>query len=130
MLYLRVGRSPAIQFPTHAKHLHGCRTAAGVHVNLSQQTAILHADGDFMGQTIDQQSRHAKGAEKHREISRRLDSFAREARDIVEKHIGAPVYTGGDDVLAFMPLHTVLACAQKLAKEFAERLAPFTYDEK
>ena len=45
MLYFRVGRSPAIQFPTHAKHLHGCRTAAGVHVNLSQQTAILHADG-------------------------------------------------------------------------------------
>jgi CRISPR-associated protein Cmr2 len=47
----------------------------------------------------------------------------------VKKHVGAPVYTGGDDVLAFLPLHTVLACAKELAEQFRERLRPFPYKE-
>jgi len=91
--------------------------------------AILLADGDFMGQAIDEQSKHEQGAGKHREISHVLDGFAGDAREIVKKYTGAPVYAGGDDVLALMPLHTVLACAQELAKEFSKRLAPFKYDK-
>ncbi len=91
--------------------------------------AILLADGDSMGQAIDEQSKHEKGAGKHREISQALDGFAGDVREIVEKHTGALVYAGGDDVLAFMPLHAVLACAKELAEEFAKRLAPFTYNK-
>jgi CRISPR-associated protein Cmr2 len=92
--------------------------------------AILRADGDFMGQTIDEQSRHEQGTDRHCKISQALDGFAREVHKIVEKdHAGALVYAGGDDVLALMPLHTVLACAKELAKEFAERLTRFKYGE-
>ncbi len=32
-------------------------------------------------------------------------------------------------MLALMPLHTVLACAQELAEEFSKRLKPFEYDK-
>lgn len=90
--------------------------------------AILVADGDFMGAAIDAQTKHATGPDRHREISRVLAGFAEKARDIVKNHVGAPVYTGGDDVLAFMPLHTVLACAKELAAEFHKRLSPFPYE--
>jgi len=91
--------------------------------------AILVADGDFMGAAIDAQTKHATRSDRHREISRVLAGFAEDAHKIVrDDYIGAPVYTGGDDVLAFMPLHTVLACAQKLAAEFHERLKSFTHD--
>jgi CRISPR-associated protein Cmr2 len=89
--------------------------------------AILLADGDYMGKVIDEQSK--QGAGKHREISQALDSFARNVEKIIETYTGALVYAGGDDVLAFMPLDTVLACAQELAGEFARQLAPFSYDE-
>lgn len=91
--------------------------------------AILVADGDFMGRAIDAQTKHTTGPDKHRAISQVLAGFANDASDIVKKHVGAPVYTGGDDVLAFMPLHTVLACAKELAAEFHERLKSFPYDE-
>lgn len=91
--------------------------------------AILVADGDFMGAAIDAQTKHEKGPDRHREISKVLAGFAKDASEIVKKHVGAPVYTGGDDVLAFMPLHTVLACAKELADEFSKRLAPFSYKE-
>ena len=91
--------------------------------------AILVADGDFMGAAIDAQTEHEKGPVRHREISQVLAGFAKKAREIVkDEYLGAPVYAGGDDVLAFMPLHTVLNCAQKLAVEFHERLTPFPYD--
>ncbi len=92
--------------------------------------AIFRADGDFMGRAIDEQSKHEKGADNHRKISQTLDGFAGGVREIVEKqHAGALVYAGGDDVLALMPLHTVLACAQELAEEFSKRLKPFEYDK-
>jgi CRISPR-associated protein Cmr2 len=91
--------------------------------------AILLADGDFIGVAIDAQSKHAKEADKHREISRVLAGFSRDARKIVKNHLGTPVYAGGDDVLAFMPLHTVFACAKELAEEFSKRLTTFTYDK-
>ena len=92
--------------------------------------AILIADGDFMGAAIDAQTKHAKGADRHREISQVLAGFAKDACEIVKKHVGAPVYAGGDDVLAFMPLHTVLACAKELADKFREELKSFPYDGK
>jgi CRISPR-associated protein Cmr2 len=80
--------------------------------------ACLAADGDHMGAAID-----ALGsAEAHRGFSRELAKFARAARDIVESeaHLGSLVYSGGDDVLAFLPVSTALACADKLQSKFAE----------
>jgi CRISPR-associated protein Cmr2 len=88
--------------------------------------AILKADGDGMGTVIDAQAENANGQERHWQLSRALDTFASAVKQIVTKHDGALVYAGGDDVLAFVPLHTVLACAQKLDHAFREKLKGFT----
>lgn len=78
--------------------------------------AILVADGDGMGALID---KHVTD-EAHRELSRALDGFAGSARGIVDEHDGRLIYSGGDDVLAFLPLHRALECARALACRFAK----------
>jgi CRISPR-associated protein Cmr2 len=78
--------------------------------------AILVADGDGMGGHID----GLPTPEAHRALSRSLDGFAQSARGIVEAHDGRLVYSGGDDVLAFLPLHRAIVCAQAIAARFAE----------
>ncbi|HMA33297.1 MAG TPA: type III-B CRISPR-associated protein Cas10/Cmr2, partial [Chloroflexia bacterium] len=57
----------------------------------------------------------------HQALSTQLMAFAGAVREIVETaHRGALVYAGGDDVLAFLPLHTVLDCARALAERFTQ----------
>lgn len=80
--------------------------------------ALLLADGDFMGEFIDTQDSHSK----HQTLSQTLGEFAGQVQKIVEEHNGALVYAGGDDVLAFLPLHTVLNCAHTLAETFRRRM--------
>jgi CRISPR-associated protein Cmr2 len=88
--------------------------------------AILQGDGDKMGKAIELQD----GFEAHRALSRALDQFARQVRTTVEgKYGGELVYSGGDDVLAFVPLHRAVECAQALAGQFQEHLAGFPVDE-
>lgn len=83
---------------------------------------LLLADGDRMGAAID----HCATPEAHRTLSRALAEFAGSARAIVEdKHRGSLVYAGGDDVLAYVPLHTALACAKDLAADFRRKLGGF-----
>jgi CRISPR-associated protein Cmr2 len=82
--------------------------------------AILVADGDKMGKTI---SGIAK-ADDHREFSRDLGTFAREAGQMIVEHKGCLVYSGGDDVLAFLPVDRCLECARKLHDRFGELLKP------
>jgi CRISPR-associated protein Cmr2 len=84
--------------------------------------ACLAADGDGMGAAIEALA----SAEEHRAFSRELAKFARAARAIVEseKHLGSLVYSGGDDVLAFLPVSTALACADELRKRFADIVGP------
>jgi CRISPR-associated protein Cmr2 len=88
--------------------------------------AILLADGDGMGKVIDAQAKRKDGEEAHRTLSQSLNGFADKAREIVEnENQGALVYSGGDDVLAFIPLHRVLQCAQALQEDFRQKLEPF-----
>jgi CRISPR-associated protein Cmr2 len=85
--------------------------------------ALLHADGDNMGKVIDA----IDTLERHQELSRNLSIFAGKVRTIVENdHAGALIYAGGDDVLALVPLHTALPCADHLARTFYEQLQQFT----
>jgi CRISPR-associated protein Cmr2 len=85
--------------------------------------ALLHGDGDFMGRVINELATPPNGEEKHRAFSRQLDMFASGVRAIVEeKHLGALVYSGGDDVLALLPLHTVIKCAKELADSFVDKM--------
>lgn len=83
--------------------------------------AMLHADGDNMGKTISAQVTPAK----HRELSQAVSGFAAKVRQIVEDYGGSLIYAGGDDVLAMLPLHTVLGCARTLASSFSEEMSSF-----
>jgi CRISPR-associated protein Cmr2 len=88
--------------------------------------ALLQADGDGMGKAID----NIKNLVGHRKISQALSEFSKSVRKIVETtHEGALIYAGGDDVMALLPLHTVLACAQELSKKFRKTLKDFDYEE-
>jgi len=80
--------------------------------------AIIQLDGDSMGEKIDQ----CKDAEQHRKFSGSLAEFAKQVRNIVEKHHGTLIYNGGDDVLALAPLSQALPLARALAQTFSERV--------
>lgn len=76
--------------------------------------ALLVGDGDFMGRTINDMSDPAE----NRAFSGVLAGFADKARTIVTEHDGAPIFTGGDDVLALLPVHMALPCSAALATAF------------
>jgi CRISPR-associated protein Cmr2 len=80
--------------------------------------AILLADGDAMGQAIDTLASKKNGIKHHKQFSQKLDQFASSVRAIVESHWGTLIYSGGDDVLALLPLHSLLSCAKELHDEF------------
>jgi CRISPR-associated protein Cmr2 len=84
--------------------------------------AVLQADGDRMGATLDEAGRRA-GIPGQRAVAKALDAFSLGCRTIVDAHAGSLVYAGGDDVLALVPLHTALACARALASDFEGRMA-------
>ncbi len=83
--------------------------------------AILHGDGDWMGEAIDERDTE----KEYRKLSAALSAFAKEVKAIVEDHYGSLIYAGGDDVLALVPLHTVITCARKLADTFKGKLREF-----
>lgn len=81
--------------------------------------AVLVADGDKMGETISK----LNSREEHQSFSAELSRFAADAKRIVDEHRGVLVYAGGDDVLAFVPVHTCLHCARQLHDAFGTLLA-------
>lgn len=81
--------------------------------------AVLVADGDHIGEAISK----INSAGEHRDFSSNLSTFAGEARNIVEKsHHGYMVYSGGVDVLAFLPVDTCLKAARVLHDRFEEKV--------
>ncbi len=79
--------------------------------------ACLVADGDRMGKTL----QALDSPDKHRRFSAAVAEFASKAREIVErKHSGVLIYSGGDDVLAFVPLRDSLGCAETLRLAFGD----------
>jgi CRISPR-associated protein Cmr2 len=73
-----------------------------------------------MSKLIDKQT----SPSAHRAVSVALAGFASIVRSIVEgQYKGSLVYAGGDDVLAFLPLHNALACARELADQFKHQLS-------
>lgn len=85
---------------------------------VSPYYALLMGDGDGIGATINGLEKQ----EAHRQFSQTLAGFAGEAREIVARYQGAAIYTGGDDVLALLPLHTALQCAAELAAAFSQMI--------
>lgn len=56
----------------------------------------------------------------HAELSRRLGALAQELHAVVERHLGRVVYSGGDDLLAFLPLATALPCLSRIRETVRE----------
>lgn len=121
-----------------------------IHLRPSPYYALLVADGDSMGKVIDHLAKSGSAREAmgwHQKFSEALATFAGEAERIVKPASsaetdmtggdkitpgsdGVPIYTGGDDVLALLPLHTAIQCARQLASSFRETLADFHNEEK
>ena len=126
-------RDPRLLFPSRLKELisdeEKRRQAEGKLAELYQKLkkepypyyAILHADGDRMGKAISNQTT----VEGHRKLSTKLTEFSMKVKNIVQKHAGSLVYSGGDDVLALLPLHKALDCARELADRFKKDLEDF-----
>ncbi len=89
--------------------------------------AVLVADGDNMGKLIQSVST-LDGANGLRNVSRCLSNFAGKVEDEVQRHDGSLIYAGGDDVLAFAPLETVVSCAKALHDLFEREMAPCVPD--
>jgi len=78
--------------------------------------ALLIADGDNMGKVIDSKNDEIA----HRELSKLISEFAIAVPKIIKEFQGTCIYAGGEDILAYLPLHTALACAAKLEADFKE----------
>ncbi|MDT0329347.1 type III-B CRISPR-associated protein Cas10/Cmr2 [Nocardiopsis lambiniae] len=79
--------------------------------------AVLTADLDGLG---DHLSSPPVTAERHRAVSLRLEEVSEEhRRRIKEEHSGVTVYSGGDDLLAFLPAATALETARSCREAVA-----------
>ncbi len=88
----------------------------------SPYLSVLAADGDHMGEALSK----LQSPDEHRRFSRALARFAAEARESVNAHNGVLVYSGGDDVLAFVPIDRCLECARALHDRFGGALADWS----
>jgi len=95
-------------------------SAAGAGAEPCPYYAILLADGDHMGKAIEELT----SAEAHQSFSSELSKFAQSCRTLIRDHGGSPIYVGGDDILALLPLHTALRCARALNAAFAAAMQP------
>ena len=78
--------------------------------------ACLVADGDRIGRLLDE---NFTTPTEHRACSALLARFSAQARTTVEDHSGLLIYSGGDDVLAFLPVEHAVACADALRCTFS-----------
>ncbi len=69
--------------------------------NCHKYIAIVHADGDNLGETI---RKIGDKAEEVKKLSKTLFSFASKAVGEIDNYGGTNVYAGGDDLLFFAPV--------------------------
>lgn len=82
----------------------------------SHDDALNHSD--FLA-TLEPATKRSITPALHREISRRQSSLASgPLYAIVEQHLGRVIYSGGDDLLAFVPLPTLWHCLADLHQRF------------
>lgn len=88
--------------------------------------ALLMLDGDNMGKVFqgDTGKKHfGSGRARFQKITERLTTFGDKVQQIVEKkYNGELIYSGGDDVLAFLPTTQVVACAREIRQAFGEQI--------
>jgi len=95
------------------RQLQDARDAQGVRFGSAPVFyALLLADGDRLGQLV--------GSLGGETVGSALAAFTAAVPDLVQQHDGVTVYAGGDDVLALLPVPLALACADALAKAYAD----------
>jgi CRISPR-associated protein Cmr2 len=85
--------------------------------------AILLLDGDrmgdmFRGELQPHEQDWREGRRRYQRITEGLTQFSLKVRGIIQGHGGELIYAGGDDVLAFLPTATVIACAKEVREAF------------
>jgi CRISPR-associated protein Cmr2 len=95
--------------------------ALGHNGELNPYYAIMLADGDGMGGVIDAQ----QDVSMHRMLSKNLSRFAVAVPEIIKRHRGGLIYAGGDDVMAFIPLNSLLSCTKELATKYKEIMGQY-----
>ncbi len=88
------------------------------HYKPSEYYAVIMLDGDSIGEKLDK----IKEIDKHRKFSKTLSKLSKEFENIVKENYGALIYSGGDDVLALLPVENALDCAYKIQNEFKAKL--------
>lgn len=84
--------------------------------------ALLLADGDRMGDAVDRQ----RSIDAHRGLSKALSGFAEGVRQQLDGAFnGRLIYAGGDDILAYLPLHTLLRAIHHLSNAFRTQMASY-----
>lgn len=93
--------------------------------------AVLVMDGDHIGKWLTGAMGGRHGAPSYSvddeflsDFSGKLALVADQTPSVVDEHNGHPVYSGGDDALALLPLSAVLGCAAELRERYTEA-APF-----
>jgi CRISPR-associated protein Cmr2 len=80
----------------------------------NKYACVLMGDGDHMGLALDA----IADAQGHQCFSQQLGVFAANINDTIAQHDGTLIYAGGDDVMAYVPLHSALACADEVQQKF------------
>jgi CRISPR-associated protein Cmr2 len=83
--------------------------------------AVLVGDGDSMGDVISK----LVSVVELQAFSRCLSAFASTAEKVIRDLDGCPIYCGGDDVLALLPLHNLLATIAAVREAFAHQMASY-----
>lgn len=79
---------------------------------------LLVGDGDHMGKTLNT----LDAVEAHKRFSTAMNGFSQAMQTLIPGHGGGLIYSGGDDVMAYLPLHTGLACVCDIQKLFADAM--------
>lgn len=92
-------------------------------INLKQYhkyIAIVHADGDNMGETIE----NLKDDDQFNQFSKTLFDFDLKANEIIDDFQGETIFAGGDDLLFFAPVvdkgKSIFELIDSLSNEFKE----------
>ncbi len=100
--------------------LYSCLGEKGKKCQPRSYYALLIMDGDRLGALL---RRYAQGEQQTANVSKPLRVFTRQVPQTVARHQGLTLYAGGDDVLAMLPLHSALACADALNQQYRAAFA-------
>lgn len=97
-------------------------TAEQLGLKFSNYYALLCFDGDNMGKWLSGKFFDEKDKSKlesfHGDLTKKLGIYADEVKEIIQCPKGVVVYSGGDDVLAFINLNYLLPVMKELRENF------------